>query len=315
MQVKHKKSNKIYAMKVMRKETIILKDQVTHTNDEKHILQKVQHAFIVNLNYAFQTKDKLYMILDFVNGGELFYHLKQENKLQEDRVKFYAAEITSALIHLHSHGIVYRDLKPENILLDANGHIVITDFGLSKEIFDESTDTFCGTPEYLAPEVLGGEGHGYPVDWWALGTIMYEMLTGIPPFYSKSIKIMYKKIMECPLRFPEGISQNAMNILLQLLDKNPSKRLGGPSIREHPFFASIDWNLLEAKKLDPPWAPPVSSLTSTDCIDPYFTNQVAGDSLGGGPSWLNLLTEEDKDLFQGFTYVGQNTMEGLTDEE
>jgi len=249
MKVQHKKSGKIYAMKVMRKGTIILKDQVAHTNDEKHILQKIQHPFIVNLNYAFQTKDKLYMIMDFVNGGELFYHLKKQHRFDEERVKFYAAEITSALIHLHSHGIVYRDLKPENILLDSYGHIVITDFGLSKEIFDEKTLSFCGTPEYLAPEVLIGEGHAYPVDWWSLGTIMYEMLAGFPPFYSKSLKLMYKKIMESPLLFPtEGMSENAMDLLLKLLEKNPDKRLSGPAIREHPFFESIDWNLLEAKK-------------------------------------------------------------------
>jgi len=303
-------------MKVMRKDTIIQKDQVAHTNDEKHILQKIQHPFIVNLNYAFQTKDKLYMILDFVNGGELFYHLKQEQRFREDRVKFYVAEITSALIHLHSHGIVYRDLKPENILLDSFGHIVITDFGLSKEIFDEPTGSFCGTPEYLAPEVLIGEGHAYPVDWWSMGTIMYEMLCGIPPFYSKSIKLMYQKIMESPLLFPEGAMSNlAMDLLLKLLDKNPKTRLSGFAVRGHPFFDTIDWNLLEAKQLEPPYKPPVTSPTSTDCIDPHFTSQVPGDSVTSGPSWLEQLNDEDIDLFQGFTYVGQNTLEGQTESD
>ncbi len=205
MQVRKKDDNKIYAMKVLRKEAIIARKQVTHTKQEKTILQKIQHPFIVKLHFAFQTKDKLYMILDFINGGELFYHLKKEGRFPENRVKFYAAEIVCAMDHLHSLGIVYRDLKPENILLDSDGknlastmiltqlgHVTITDFGLSKEVKpNEGTHTFCGTPEYLgtmlyvqsnsfaAPEVLKGLGHGTAVDWWSLGTLIYEMLTGL----------------------------------------------------------------------------------------------------------------------------------------
>jgi len=299
-------------MKVMRKDAIIAKNQVRNTNDEKHILQKIQHHFIVNLNYAFQTKEKLYLILDFVNGGELFYHLKRDTKFSEERAVFYTAEIASALIHLHSNGIVYRDLKPENILLDSKGHIVITDFGLSKEIFDDTTDTFCGTPEYLAPEVIKGERHSYPVDWWSLGTIVYEMLTGLPPFYCKSVIMMYQKIIKGQLRFPEGISGEAMDFLQQLLDKNPDTRLCGPSVREHPFFRSIDWSLLETKQIEPPWAPPVTSPTCTDCIDSNFTSQVAADSLVTAPSWLDY---GDDDLFEGFTYVGQSTIEGQKENE
>jgi len=315
MQVKHIKTGKVYAMKVMRKDAIIAKNQVTHTIDEKHVLQKIQHPFIVKLHYAFQTKDKLYMIMDYINGGELFFHLKQDTKFSESRVIFYAAEITSALIHLHSHGIIYRDLKPENILLDSAGHIVITDFGLSKEIFDGDTDTFCGTPEYLSPEVLKGTGHSYPVDWWSLGTLIYEMLVGLPPFYSKSVNIMYQRILESPLRFPEGMSEEAMDILDRLLEREPEERLCGPSIRDHPFFSSIDWDLLEAKKIEPPWKPPVTGPTDTGCIDPHFTNQTAADSLVPVPSWLADLTEEDKDLFEGFTFVGQGAIEGQSESE
>jgi len=194
MQVKKKDDGQIYAMKVLRKEAIIARKQVDHTRAEKAILQKIEHPFIVKLNYAFQTEDKLYMVLDFVNGGELFFHLKKEGKFSEERVRLYSAEIALALHHLHSRDIVYRDLKPENILIDADAHICITDFGLSKEIIsDEVTHTFCGTPEYLAPEVLKGQGHGCPVDWWSLGTLIYEMLTGLPPFYSQNINIMYQK--------------------------------------------------------------------------------------------------------------------------
>jgi serine/threonine protein kinase len=233
MQVKKKDTGEIFAMKVLRKEAIRARKQVAHTKAEKSILQKIQHPFIVTLHYAFQTDDKLYMILDYINGGELFFHLKKEGRFPEHRVVLYAAEIVLALSHLHSLDIVYRDLKPENILIDSegsrftqppplkslmpfcllcsrSGHIVITDFGLSKEINPtEGTQTFCGTPEYLgmvidtsleidsvllvqskafsliqfasvsAPEVLKGQGHGCAVDWWSLGTLMYEMLTGL----------------------------------------------------------------------------------------------------------------------------------------
>jgi serine/threonine protein kinase len=204
MQVRKKGTNEIFAMKVMRKDAIIQKNQVTHTKDEKSILQKIIHPFIVRLHYAFQTPDKLYMILDYVNGGELFYHLKKEGKFDVERVRFYSAEIASAIGHLHSLGIVYRDLKPENILLDRIGHICITDFGLSKEISLDSKDgtkTFCGTPEYLAPEVLRGLGHGHAVDWWSLGTLIYEMLTGLPPFYNKNINYMYQKNINWRVNF------------------------------------------------------------------------------------------------------------------
>eukprot|EP01126_Amoeba_proteus_P060993 TRINITY_DN813_c0_g2_i2.p1 TRINITY_DN813_c0_g2~~TRINITY_DN813_c0_g2_i2.p1 ORF type:complete len:303 (+),score=58.06 TRINITY_DN813_c0_g2_i2:450-1358(+) len=249
MQVREKGTNNIYAMKVMRKENIIAKNQVTHTKDEKSVLQKIKHPFIVNLHYAFQTPEKLYMILDYVNGGELFFHLKKSGRFSENRVRLYAAEISSALIHLHSNGIVYRDLKPENLLLDAQGHIVITDFGLSKEIKSEhGTHTFCGTPEYLAPEVLTGEGHSFPVDWWSLGTLIYEMLTGLPPFYSEVTSEMYQKIVSGDLVFPQDMSDDICDLLSGLLDRDPDERMGGEEVMDHPWFECIDWELLDQKK-------------------------------------------------------------------
>jgi len=307
MQVRHKKDGKIYAMKVMRKDAIIAKNQVTHTRDEKNILQSIRHPFIVNLNYAFQTKDKLYMILDYVNGGELFYHLKKEGKFSEERVKMYAAEISSALIHLHSHGIIYRDLKPENILLDRTGHIVITDFGLSKEVpKDDATHTFCGTPEYLAPEVLRGQGHSYPVDWWSLGTLIYEMLTGLPPFYSKHINVMYQKILNAQLTFPSFISDSAKSLLEGLLTREVDKRLGGDDVRHHPFFSGMDWEELESKKVAAPWVPPVRDALDTTQIDDYFTTERPTDSYVDS----NMLDEQDKDIFSGFTFAGDAPLAG-----
>lgn len=305
MQVRYKKDGTIYAMKVMRKDAIIAKNQVTHTRDEKSILQSIHHPFIVNLNYAFQTKDKLYMILDFVNGGELFYHLKREGKFSEERVRFYSAEISSALLHLHSHGIIYRDLKPENILLDDKGHIVITDFGLSKEVLkDDSTHTFCGTPEYLAPEVLRGQGHSFPVDWWSLGTLIYEMLTGLPPFYSKHINVMYQKILNAQLTFPSTVSNDAKSLLEGLLERDVDKRLGGDSVKSHPFFSSLDWKSLEEKKIKVPWVPPVRDKNDITQIDDYFTNERPADSLVDN----NLMDDEDKDVFSGFTFAGDGPL-------
>eukprot|EP00010_Vexillifera_abyssalis_P006942 CAMPEP_0201550296 /NCGR_PEP_ID=MMETSP0173_2-20130828/6675_1 /ASSEMBLY_ACC=CAM_ASM_000268 /TAXON_ID=218659 /ORGANISM="Vexillifera sp., Strain DIVA3 564/2" /LENGTH=393 /DNA_ID=CAMNT_0047960229 /DNA_START=259 /DNA_END=1440 /DNA_ORIENTATION=+ len=308
MQVRKKDDGKIYAMKVLRKEAIIARKQVAHTKAEKSILQKIQHPFIVNLNFAFQTEDKLYMILDYINGGELFFHLKKEGKFSEERVRLYTAEIILALSHLHSFDIVYRDLKPENILIDCEGHICITDFGLSKEITsEEGTHTFCGTPEYLAPEVLKGQGHGTAVDWWSLGTLVYEMLTGLPPFYSQNINVMYQKILNGELRFPAYVSAEAQSLLEGLLIRDPEKRLGANSsddqaadIKSHPFFKGFDWKAIENKEVEPLFKPQVKSQTDTSQIDPVFTTETPVDSLVE----KSAISEANGDTnFDGFTFV------------
>jgi len=312
MQVKKKDDGKIYAMKVLRKEAIIARKQVAHTRAEKSILQKIQHPFIVRIHYAFQTKDKLYMILDYINGGELFHHLKKEGRFPENRVKFYAAEIVCAMAHLHSLQIVYRDLKPENILIDMEGHVCITDFGLSKEINPvEGTYTFCGTPEYLAPEVLKGQGHGTAVDWWSLGTLIFEMLTGLPPFYSQNINIMYQKILNGELRFPSYISSDAQSLLEGLLTRDVEKRLGSngksEEVKKHPFFKDIDWERLEKKEVDPPFKPKVKSGTDTSQIDSVFLVEKPLDSLVD-----HSLSEtvQRENAFDDFTYVAPTAMEG-----
>eukprot|EP01114_Cavostelium_apophysatum_P000508 TRINITY_DN1045_c0_g1_i1.p1 TRINITY_DN1045_c0_g1~~TRINITY_DN1045_c0_g1_i1.p1 ORF type:complete len:412 (-),score=123.08 TRINITY_DN1045_c0_g1_i1:231-1466(-) len=311
MQVKKKDDGKIYAMKVLRKEAIIARKQVAHTRAEKSILQKIQHPFIVKLHYAFQTKDKLYMILDYINGGELFYHLKKEGRFAENRVKFYAAEIVCAMAHLHSLRIVYRDLKPENILIDMEGHICITDFGLSKEInLEEGTTTFCGTPEYLAPEVLKGQGHGTAVDWWSLGTLIYEMLTGLPPFYSQNINIMYQKILNGELRFPSYVTPDAISLLEGLLTRDVDKRLGSNSsadVKNHPFFKDIDWEKLEKREVEPPFKPKVKSDVDTSQIDSVFLVEKAQDSLVE-----HSLSEtiQRENAFDDFTFVAPSAMDG-----
>lgn len=313
MLVRKKDDQKIYAMKVLRKDAIIARRQVAHTRSEKEILGKINHPFIVNLHFAFQTDKKLYMILDYVNGGELFFHLKKEGKFSDERVRMYAAEIVLALAHLHSFEIVYRDLKPENILLDSDGHICITDFGLSKEIsVEEGTGTFCGTPEYLAPEVLNGKGHGTQVDWWSLGTLIFEMLTGLPPFYSNNINVMYNKILRGELKFPASVSPEAQSLIEGLLTRDPKLRLGTNSfkdgaadIKAHPWFSSIDWAKLERRELEAPFKPAVTGAECTSQIDPTFTGETPQDTL------VESAPIGDAGAFDGFTFVNDNPLSGV----
>jgi len=310
MQVRRKDNGKIYAMKVLDKKHILEHNEVEHTLAEKNILQRINHPFLVNLNYSFQTEDKLYFILDYVNGGELFFHLQKEKKFTEDRVRFYSAEILLALEHLHCNGIIYRDLKPENILITSDGHICLTDFGLCKEGIDredDKTGTFCGTPEYLAPEVLKGKGYGKAVDWWSFGSLLYEMLTGLPPFYSQDVQEMYRKIMTDKLKFPPSMSETARSLLEGLLQREINERLRDPEvIKQHPFFAPINWDLLYAKKLDPPFIPNVKDEKDISQIDPVFTKEVPTIS----PSDDSSIDRADQENFENFTYVNESSMVG-----
>eukprot|EP01098_Paradermamoeba_levis_P004394 TRINITY_DN1891_c0_g4_i1.p1 TRINITY_DN1891_c0_g4~~TRINITY_DN1891_c0_g4_i1.p1 ORF type:complete len:452 (+),score=145.94 TRINITY_DN1891_c0_g4_i1:74-1429(+) len=306
MQVKKKDTGKIYAMKILNKKTILERNDLEHTKAEKSILQKLVHPFLVNLYYSFQSEDKLYFVMDYINGGELFFHLQKDRRFSEDRVRFYTAEIVCGLEYLHGMNVLYRDLKPENILLTADGHICMTDFGISKEgLTDEArTETFCGTPEYLAPEVLEGNGYGKPVDWWSLGTLMFEMLTGLPPFYDQDVQQMYAKIMKAKLSFPEFVSADARNILEGLLERNPDKRLSDAKvIKAHPFFKNLDWNKLVAKEITPPYIPPVKGKEDTSMVDPEFTSEDVALSVTD-----TSLTNAMQSNFSGFTYVGDSQL-------
>lgn len=235
MQVRKKDTARIYAMKIIRKANIVERSEVEHTLAERNVLAKIQNPFIVNLKFSFQSPDKLYLVLAFANGGELFHHLQTEGCFHEERAKFYAAELLLALETLHQYNIIYRDLKPENILLDYTGHIALCDFGLCKLNMtrNETTNTFCGTPEYLAPELLIGNGYTKVVDWWTLGVLLYEMIVGLPPFYSENTNEMYRKILNDPLRFPaddgsEGppVTPVGKDLLSRLLERDPLRRLG-----------------------------------------------------------------------------------------
>lgn len=305
MQVRYKKDGKIYAMKVLKKKALVKRKQVIHTRTERRVVAAVNNPFIVSLRFAFQTQAKLYMILDFFNGGELFFHLKKEGRFSERRAKFYGAEITSALGALHALNIVYRDLKPENILLDQDGHIKITDFGLSKDSIeaDELTHTFCGTPEYLAPEVLQQQGHGKAVDWWSFGTLLYEMMTGLPPFYNQNLNIMYEKILHAQIKMPTYLSKESRSLFRGLLERNPSKRLAsGPGdadeIKVHPYFRDIDWPKLESRGVKPPHKPPVANERQTHMFEPEFTDLTPKDT----PVVTSASMLKAQGAFPGFTY-------------
>ncbi|GFN99037.1 ribosomal protein s6 kinase [Plakobranchus ocellatus] len=305
-------AGKLYALKQLKKASIVQKTKTTeHTRTERQVLEAIRESpFLVTLHYAFQTDSKLNLILDFVNGGEMFTHLYQREHFQEDEVRIYIGEITLALETLHKLGVIYRDIKLENILLDSDGHIILTDFGLSKEFLptdpNHRTYSFCGTIEYMAPEVVkGGQtGHDFAVDWWSLGVLTYELLTGASPFTvdgeKNSQSEISKRIMKCNPHFPKTFSPEAKDLIQRLLTKDPSKRLGSRSIEDvkrHPFFKSLCWEDLAQKKVPAPFKPKIRNELDLSNFSEEFTKMAATESPAIVPN-----TGGDK-LFKGYSYV------------
>jgi len=290
-------------MKVLIKDVIAARKEVEHTRTERSVMAKLDHPFLAKLHWSFQTDHNLYFVMDFINGGELFYHLSKDKRFSEERTRFYAAEIVSGVEYLHKSGVIYRDLKPENLLLNSRGNIVITDFGLSKEGLhgkDSKTTTFCGTPEYLAPEVIQGKDYTKAIDWWSVGTLIYEMLTGLPPFYSDDEENMYRKIMTSEIVFPTTFSSEVRDFISRLLIRDPQQRLQNPDeIRTHSWFKSIDWVKLENGQVLPPFVPDVKS--------PYDLTYISGEFLEED---VDRTEDQDcnskgaakKDDFIGFTF-------------
>ena len=314
--VHNEELNKYFAMKILKKDFIKKNKQIAHTKVERKILEKIDYPFIAQLFYAFQNKEKLYMITEYMPGGEMFYHLHKEQYFKESKAKFYICEIILAIEHLHKNNIIYRDLKPENILLDENGHIKLTDFGLSKIVNDINKDrtfTICGTPEYVAPEVLTGKGYNKSVDWWSLGIVLYEMLCGYSPFREDreriDIEIYFK-----PIHHDNLISDIAFDLINKLIEPNCEKRLGygimdSIEIKNHVFFKDINWKKVERKEIEPEYKPVLKKPGDVSNFDTIFTdmdpysykdrgkliNQLNKKNKGNSPS--------DGISYENFTYV------------
>jgi len=294
--VQFKQTNELFAMKSLKKDVLLDEDQVESTLLEKNILQSINYPFLVGMVFCFQTEERVYFILPFVRGGELFQLLRKNKYFPEESVKFYAAIIGLALEYLHKSGIVYRDIKPENILLDEDGYLKLIDFGMAKILRDgEETNSFCGTAEYLAPEIITGEGHNMMADWWSYGTLIYEMLFGIPPFFSQNVEKMYEFITKSELKFPKKfkVSDDVKDFLTKLLTKNQKERFGAhggfEEIRKHPFFKNIDFKALEEKKIEAPFKPELEDSFDVRNFDEEFTSEDLSNSQ---------INEKEMDLIQ-----------------
>lgn len=302
--VRDRRTGTHYALKVMKKSDVVRLRQVEHVHNERGVLSSIQpgHPFIVKLLRTFQDESRLYMLLEYVRGGELFRRLRLVRRFTKAEAVFYAAEVVCALDSLHAAGIVYRDLKPENILIDSEGHIRVTDFGFSKFLGRESrTWTLCGTPEYLSPEVIQGTGHGKGTDWWSLGILIFEMLSGRPPFVGRSCFETYESILEGSLKFPEEDGcfddEPSRDIITKLLERDKSRRLGcgradARDVMQHRFFAGIDWSVVPRRGLTPPFVPVAPSDGDSSNFDIYPDEPEYCDSKFRG--------KIDDDLFAGF---------------
>ncbi|OMJ10255.1 cAMP-dependent protein kinase catalytic subunit PRKX [Smittium culicis] len=270
---KERKSNTFHAIKVLKKAQVVKLKQVEHISNEKNILSFIKHSFIVNLKCSFQDVRNLYMVMEFVPGGELFSHLRRAGRFPTDVARFYASEIVLAIEYLHKHNIIYRDMKPENLLLDREGHIKIADFGFAKYVTDR-TWTLCGTPEYLAPEIIRGKGHGKPVDWWAIGILIFEMIVGYPPFYDNNPFGTYGKILAGELSYPSFVSHSTRDIISCLLTVDVGRRLGNLSggsndVKMHPWFFKICWYDIINRLIIPPIIPSYGFPGDSSNFDTY----------------------------------------------
>ena len=291
----HKETHDIYALKAIKKAMILEEKKLDTIFTERNILCGCSHPFIVTIYFAFQTDKKFYFGLEYVPGGSLFKFIQMNRKMELEEIVFYAAEVVLALSYLHSKGILYRDLKLENVLLCQDGHIKLTDFGLSKELTKQngnyqSTSTFCGTSEYLPPEMIQDKPYGLEMDWWTLGVFIYEFLFSETPFYDKNTNKMYKKIVHNEPTFPEHAPKVAVDFIKRLLNKDPSKRPTVSEIKDDPFFANINWDDVYNKKLIPPYIPRVQAKRMKKRGRARLDSDVASVEFNSG--------------FEGFTFAG-----------
>ncbi|XP_063901409.1 cAMP-dependent protein kinase catalytic subunit 1-like, partial [Zophobas morio] len=283
----HKETNKYFALKIIRKEVVIQLKQVEHTANEINLLRCIQHPFLVSIQYFFQDNSSLYLCLDFINGGEMFTHIHKNKYFSHSIARFFAAEIVLALEYLHNLDIIYRDLKPENLLIDSQGHVRVTDFGFAKRVKDK-TWTLCGTPEYLAPEIILSKGYTRSVDWWAVGVLIYEMRSGHAPFYDPNQMEMYRKIVDGSLSFPVHFLAEEKSIIQGFLTCDLTRRLGSmkggaEQIKEHPYFKEMNFKALLNNKIRSPYIPQVSGEDDDSHFDQYDEEDLFWDEEGKDP--------------------------------
>ncbi|XP_041927693.1 protein kinase C eta type-like isoform X1 [Alosa sapidissima] len=307
-------SERVFAVKVLKKDIILQDDDVECTMTEKRVLSLARtHPYLTQLYCCFQTPDRLFFVMEFVNGGDLMFHIQKSRKFEEDRARFYSAEITSALMYLHSKGIIYRDLKLDNVLLDKDGHCKLADFGMCKEnMFDGiTTATFCGTPDYIAPEILQEMLYGPSVDWWALGVLLYEMLSGHAPFEAENEDDLFEAILNEEITYAPWLSKDAVSILQEFLTKNPTRRLGciaanggEQAIVSHTFFAEIDWEKLNRREIEPPFKPRIKTAEDVNNFDPDFTSEEPILTPIEDP----LIASSSQDEFRDFSFTSEELL-------
>ncbi|NP_001084068.1 protein kinase C iota L homeolog [Xenopus laevis] len=315
--VRLKKTERIYAMKVVKKELVNDDEDIDWVQQEKHVFEQASTIpFLVGLHSCFQTESRLFFVIEYVNGGDLMFHMQRQRKLPEEHARFILAEISLALNYLHEHGIIYRDLKLDNVLLDSEGHIKLTDYGMCKEGLGpgDTTSTFCGTPNYIAPEILRGEDYGFSVDWRALGVLMFEMMAGRSPFDivgssdnpdQNTEDFLFQVILEKQIRIPRSLSVKAASVLKSFLNTDPKDRLGChpqtgfADIQGHQFFRNVDWDLMEQKQVVPPFKPNISGEFGLDNFDAQFTNEPVQLT----PDDEDVVRKIDQSEFEGFEYI------------
>ncbi|KAJ3026221.1 camp-dependent protein kinase catalytic subunit, partial [Rhizophlyctis rosea] len=286
--VRLKSTGSYYAMKVLKKSEIVRMKQVEHTVNEKAILEVLDFPFLVNMLGTFQDSQNVYFVMEYVQGGELFSYLRRCGRFPNHVARFYAAEVVMAFEYLHNKDIIYRDLKPENLLINARGHIKITDFGFAKHVPDV-TWTLCGTPDYLAPEIIQSKGYGRAVDWWALGVLIFEMLAGYPPFQDEDHFKLYEKIIACRIKYPTHFDPSAKDLIKRLLTPDLTKRYGNlrsgvQDIKKHKWFSGVDWDKLRQGGVQAPYLPPVRGEGDTSNFDVYPEDHEPY-GLGGEDLW------------------------------
>uniref|UniRef100_A0A8C3TEI3 Protein kinase C n=1 Tax=Chelydra serpentina TaxID=8475 RepID=A0A8C3TEI3_CHESE len=298
-----KNTDQFFAVKALKKDVVLMDDDIECTMVEKRVLSLAwEHPFLTHVYCTFQTKENLFFVMEYLNGGDLMFHIQSCHKFDTARATFYAAEIICGLQFLHSKGIIYRDLKLDNVLLDKDGHIKIADFGMCKENMfeDAKTSTFCGTPDYIAPEILLGQKYNTAVDWWSFGVLLYEMLIGQSPFHGQDEEELFQSIrMDNPF-YPRWLNKDAKDILVKLFVREPERRLGAKgNIRQHAFFQEINWEVLEERAMEPPFKPRVKSASDCSNFDKEFLNEKPRLSCADRA----LINSMDQNMFSNFSFV------------